>query len=94
MNKLFSLIKATMSQDMNLFKIRQKNQSKISKILFPIALGIVLMFCIGIYAQSIAELLKPIGLMHVLLSIFIFYIICFLNFIFIFHSIKDFIFIS
>ena len=71
MKKLFSLIKATMSQDMNLFKIKQKSQSKISKIIFPIMLALLLMFCIGAYAQSITELLKPIGLTHVLLSIFI-----------------------
>ena len=58
MNKLFSLIKAAMSQDMNLFKIRQKNQSKIGKMLFPIVLGIILMFCIGTYAYSMAEILS------------------------------------
>ena len=71
MNKLFSLIKAAMSQDMNLFKIRQKNQSKIGKMLFPIVLGIILMFCIGTYAYSMAEILSPMGLTSVLLSVFI-----------------------
>ena len=71
MNKLFSLIKAAMSQDMNLFKIKNKNESKTSKIIFPIALALVLMFCIGTYAQGIAVLLQPMGLINVLLSIFI-----------------------
>ena len=71
MNKLFSLIKAAMSQDMNLFKIKNKSESKSSKIVFPIALSIVLMFCIGTYAQRIAELLQPLGLIYVLLSVFI-----------------------
>ena len=46
MNKLISLIKSTMSQDMNLFKIKRKNDSKISKIIFPIFLSIILMFCL------------------------------------------------
>ena len=71
MNKLISLIKATMSQDMNLFKIKRKNDSKISKIIFPIFLSIILMFCIGTYAWGMAEILEPLGLIHVLLSIFI-----------------------
>ena len=71
MNKLISLIKAAMSQDMNLFKIKQKNESKVGKIVFPIFLAIFFMLCIGIYAFSIAELLNPMGLIHVLLSVFI-----------------------
>lgn len=71
MNQFFSLIKAAMSQDMNLFKVKQKSESKVSKIIFPIFLAIVLMFCIGGYAYSIAELLTPMGLIDVLLSVFI-----------------------
>ncbi len=71
MNQFFSLIKAAMSQDMNLFKVKQKSESKASKIIFPIFLAIVLMFCIGGYAYSIAELLTPMGLIDVLLSVFI-----------------------
>ena len=71
MNQFFSLIKAAMSQDMNLFKVKPKSESKVSKIIFPIFLAIVLMFCIGGYAYSIAELLTPMGLIDVLLSVFI-----------------------
>ena len=36
MRKYFSLIKACMTEDMNLFKISTKKQNKITKIFLPI----------------------------------------------------------
>ncbi len=71
MKKLFSLIKATMSQDMNLFKVKQKNKSKFGKFIFPLVLAFFFMFCIGIYAYEFAEILNPMGLIDVMLSIVI-----------------------
>ncbi len=71
MKKLFSLIKAAMSQDMNLFKVKQQKKSGLGKIIFPITLAFFFMFCIGIYAYGFAEILNPMGLIDVLLSIFI-----------------------
>lgn len=47
MEKLISLLKATMSQDMSLFKIKSKKQSKISKIILPIVLTLIVMFSIN-----------------------------------------------
>ena len=71
MKKLISLIKAAMSQDMNLFKVKHKKESGLGKIIFPLILAFFFMFCIGIYAYEFAEILKPMGLIDVLLSIFI-----------------------
>ena len=71
MKKLFSLIKAAMSQDMNLFKVKQQKKSGLGKIIFPVILASFFMICIGVYAYGFAEILNPMGLIDVLLSIFI-----------------------
>lgn len=72
MKKLMSLLKAIMSQDMNMFKYRAKtNSSRRQKILFPIILAIIVMIAISVYAQLFAEQLKPINLTYVVLTIFI-----------------------
>ncbi len=70
-NKLLSLLKATMSQDMSLFKIKSKNKSRISKIILPIFLAFVLMLSIGSYAQILAEGLAQVNLTYIILTIFI-----------------------
>lgn len=71
MKKIISLLKATMSQDMNLFKIKSKNETKTSKMILPIVLALIVMFSIGSYAYMIAEELAPIGLTYIILTIFI-----------------------
>ena len=71
MKKLISLLKATMSQDMNIFRIKQKGKTKLSKIAFPIILAGVIMFIIGGNARLLVEILAPMGLTHILLSLFI-----------------------
>lgn len=71
MEKLVSLLKATMSQDMSLFKIRAKNESKINKIILPIVLALIVMFSIGSYAAMFAEELAPNNLTYIILTIFI-----------------------
>ena len=71
MKKLISLLKATMSQDMNIFRIKQKGKTKLSKIAFPIILAGVIMFIIGGNARILVEILAPMGLTHILLSLFI-----------------------
>lgn len=72
MKKLMSLLKAIMSQDMNMFKYRAKtNSSRRQKILFPIILAIIVMLAIGTYAQMFAEELKPFNLTYVVLTLFI-----------------------
>ena len=70
--KTFSLLKAVLSQDMNLFKYKAKsNSSKLKKMILPIGLFLLLGFSIGMYAYGIAELLKPMGLTYVMLTLFL-----------------------
>lgn len=70
--KTFSLLKAALSQDMNMFKYKAKrNSSKIKKILFPIFLFTIVCISIGTYAYMIAEKLAPHHLTYIMLSMFI-----------------------
>ena len=71
MGKLISLLKATMSQDMSLFKIKSKNESNARKIVLPIVLALIVMLSIGSYAVMFAEELAPKNLTYIILTIFI-----------------------
>lgn len=71
MKKLISLIKACMTSDMSLFKIKSNNQSKKSRVLLPIFLFIMVFFSIWSYANMIIEPLTKIHLEYVLLSLFV-----------------------
>ena len=71
MGKLRTLLKATMSQDMSLFKIKSKNESKFNKIILPTVLALIVMFSVGSYAAMIAEDLVKYNLTYVILTIFI-----------------------
>ena len=71
MKKLFSLIKASMSEGMNIFKINTKKKSATSKILIPIMLTFAIMSMVYFYAQTIMEKLSPLKLEFVVLTIFI-----------------------
>ena len=76
--KTFSLLKAVLSQDMNLFKYKAKvNSSKLKKMLLPVFLFILLGFSIGFYAYGIADLLKPLGLTYVMLTLFLAIVVIF-----------------
>ncbi len=71
--KLLALIKATFSQDMNLFKYSaKKNSSKAAKILLPVFIFGIVCYAIGTLAYSLAEGLAPLHLTHVMLSLFAF----------------------
>lgn len=72
MSKIISLLKAVMSQDMNLFRYKlKKKSSKISSIMFPIFLAILVMAGIGTYAVMFAYELTPLNLTHVVLTMYI-----------------------
>lgn len=72
MSKIISLLKAVMSQDMNLFRYKlKKKSSKISSIMFPIFLAILVMVGIGTYAVMFAYELAPLNLTHVVLTMYI-----------------------
>ena len=76
--KTFSLLKAVLSQDMNLFKYKTKsNSSRLKKMLLPISLFLLLGFSIGMYAYGIADLLKPMGLTYVMLTLFLAIVVIF-----------------
>lgn len=67
---MISLLKAMMSQDMNLFKIRSKKKSSnINKFLFPIVMALIFMGAIGLYWFSLAVELAPMNLTYIMLTI-------------------------
>ncbi len=70
MKKLHSLIKACMSNDMSLFKIKTKNRK--ASVLFPLILALYLMFTIGTASYGLFKQLSPVNLQYVLLSFFVF----------------------
>lgn len=68
--KLISLIKAVLSEDMNLFKyVTKKNSSKTKKLLLPIALFIIVVMSVGVYAFMLAEELHKYNITYIMLSI-------------------------
>lgn len=68
MKKLISLLKATMSQDMNLFKVKRGESKNKAVILI---LTLIVMFAVGSYAYMIAEGLSQINQTIVMVNIFI-----------------------
>ena len=71
MKKLLSILKAIMSQDMSLFRIKARNESRARKIVLPIVLALVVMFSVGSYVAILAEKLAPSHLTYIVLTIFI-----------------------
>ena len=71
MKKMMSLIKACMTSDMNLFKIKKKKNSKKASLL-PLFIGGYLMFMIWVYANSLFEKMSPSHMQYILLSIIAF----------------------
>ena len=70
MTKFFSLLKAVMSQDMQLFKYKaQKGSSNFSKALIPIILSALVMFSIGSIYLPIAMGLSEKNMTYVILEI-------------------------
>ena len=71
MEKLWSLIKATMSSDMALFKIKTKNKSKSNKIPFVLLIFVLVFFAIYSYGEMFMEPLANVHLEYVLLTLFV-----------------------
>ncbi len=71
MKKLASLIRACMSENMSLFRIRSKKQTQTSKIVIPIILAFFLFFTIWSYANMIMEPLVKVNLEYALLTLFV-----------------------
>ena len=71
MKKLFSLIKASMSEGMNIFKINTKKSSTFTKVFLPIILTITIMGIMASYAETIILQLKSTNMEFVVLTLFI-----------------------
>ena len=76
MKKTISLLKAMLSQDMSLFKVNVgKKSSRLTKILVPVFLFLTIAFMMGVYAYKLADLLKPLKLTYIMLTVFMLLII-------------------
>ena len=71
MKKIFSLVKASMSEGMNLFRISSKKKSTATKIILPIFITIALMGAMFGYSEMIMEQLIAFNMEFVLLTLFI-----------------------
>ena len=71
MKKLLSLIKACMSDNMSLFRIKTKSQSKKAKLILPIFLFMFIFFYIVGFSNMIIEPLIEINSEYVLLTLFV-----------------------
>ena len=72
MKKLYSLIKACMTSDMNLFKINSKRKGNLSKLILPLFVSLCFMFSIWSNANLLLEKTAPMELQSIVLSIFVF----------------------
>ena len=72
MKKIISLIKASMTSDMNLFKISQKKDNKKNGKGLIILIGFFFMVSIWSYANMFFEKMAPLHLQEMVLSIFVF----------------------
>ena len=72
MKKIISLIRATMTSDMKLFKIKTKKNSRMSNILIPAFIALYLMFMLWGMANTMFEKLAPLHLQYILLSLAVF----------------------
>ena len=72
MKKLYSLIRASMTSGMNIFKIKQKRDNKKSSIALPIFLSLCFMFAIWSNANMIFEKLAPMHLQMIVISLVVF----------------------
>ncbi len=74
MKKLYSLIRACMTSDMNIFKIKRKKDNKKSGIVLVLFISLCFMFSIWTYANMFFEKMAPLHLQNIVLSIFVFFI--------------------
>lgn len=72
MKKLIRLLKAAMSQDMDMFKYKTKaSNSRTKQIIFPIILSLIVMFAVGVYAVMFALEFSKVNLTYIMLTLFI-----------------------
>lgn len=72
MKKTFSLLKATIKGNINVFKYNTNNNSSLlNRILLPLFLSLIIMFSIGQYTYTIGSSLHEINLTFIMLTLFI-----------------------
>ena len=69
MKKILSLLKTCMSNNMSLFKVKNKNNSKTYKHILPIILFVFVFFAIYYYADIIIKPLIKINVGYIILSL-------------------------
>lgn len=69
--KIFSLLKAMFTEDMNMFNYSVNRGSKMKKILLPIILFLIVSLAIGYYAYTMGNFLYDNNLTYILLSLII-----------------------
>lgn len=74
MKKVVSLIKASMTSDMNIFRIKQKKDNKKNNIGLIIIISLFFMVGIWSYANMFFEKMAPLHLQETVLSFFVFMI--------------------
>ena len=71
MKKIVSLTKACMTENMNLFRVKGKNQNERSKKIIPIVLALIIFFTIWSYANMIMETLVQMHIEYILLTVYV-----------------------
>ena len=71
MTKLYSLIKASMTEGMNIFKINTKKTNVFSKIILPVIITFFLMSVVFSYSELIIKPLRIVHMEFALLTLFI-----------------------
>lgn len=71
MKKYFSLIKACMSEGMNILRIRSKSKNSITKVLVPVLLVLLVMSVTYSYSETMILNLKEVNMEYVLLALFV-----------------------
>ena len=70
MNKYLSLMKAITTEDMDLFKVKTKQNSKKStKIILFLSLSTIFLFALGEYYYTLAKTLKEVNLTYIMLCL-------------------------
>ena len=71
MSKFSSLLRASMSEGMNVFRVYGKKQSKLFRIGVPLLLAVIVMMSVAGYADMMMDPLAEVGMEYVALTVFI-----------------------
>lgn len=72
MKKMFSLLRASLTDNMSIFNLRTKNQKGASKKLLPVFLAVIIVFYMWFYANMLMDEFDKVGMTFVALTLFVF----------------------